>query len=122
MLTKPFQKLQTPSLLNCIRYGRCSFVKNEFNNEILFHSQQKTIEGKTGNVIISPASIQSAVTLAMFGAAGTTKSEMLSGLKYPAGYTDDAIAKNFETFTANVKKTNGLKIGKYFWWALFDYK
>jgi len=71
---------------------------------------QKTIEGKSGNVIISPVSIQSAVTLAMFGADGQTKQEMLTGLKYPSGYSNDAIAKNFETFTENVKKTNGLKI------------
>lgn len=71
---------------------------------------QKTIEGKSGNVIISPASVQSAVTLAMFGANGDTKAEMLSGMKYPAGFGDEAIAKNFEVFTENVKKTNGLKI------------
>lgn len=73
---------------------------------------QKTIEGKSGNVIISPVSIQSAVTLAMFGASGDTKQEMLSGLKYPTGYSNDAIAKNFEAFTENVRKTNGLKVGE----------
>jgi serpin B len=71
---------------------------------------QKTIEGKTGNVIISPVSIQSAVTLAMFGAEGDTKQEMLSGLKYPATYSSDSIANNFKAFTENVQKTNGLKI------------
>ena len=78
---------------------------------------QKTIEGKTGNVIISPVSIQSAVTLAMFGASGETKEEMMRGLKYPAGYTSNTIAKNFEAFTENVRKTNGLKIGKLIAWA-----
>ena len=79
---------------------------------------QKTIEGKTGNVIISPVSIQSAVTLAMFGASGETKQEMMRSLKYPAGFTSDAIAKNFEAFTENVRKTNGLKIGKLMAWAV----
>lgn len=77
-----------------------------------FLESQKTIEGKSGNVIISPVSIQSAVTLAMFGAVGATKQEMLAGLKYPSDYSSDAIAKNFEAFTENVRKTNGLKVGK----------
>lgn len=71
---------------------------------------------------MSPVSIQSAVTLAMFGAAGQTRNEMASGLKYPAGYSNEDIAHNFEEFTANVKKTNGLKIGKFmrgrFWIVL----
>lgn len=56
----------------------------------------------------------------MFGASGETRQEMLSGLKYPTGYSNEAIAKNFESFTENVKKTNGLKIGEYFAWAFFD--
>ena len=49
----------------------------------------------------------------MFGAEGQTKQEMLTGLKYPTGYSNEEIAKNFEVFTENVRKTNGLKIGKY---------
>jgi serine protease inhibitor len=68
-------------------------------------------------VIISPASIQSAVTLAMFGANGQTKQEMMTGLKYPTGYSSEDIAKNFEAFTANVRKTTGLKVGECFSWA-----
>jgi hypothetical protein len=48
----------------------------------------------------------------MFGASGETKQEMMQGLKYPDGYSSDAIARNFESFTENVRKTNGLKIGK----------
>lgn len=73
---------------------------------------QKVIESKKGNVIISPASIQSAVTLAMFGATdgSDTKAQMLSGLKYPAQYSTQTIADNYQAFTENVKKTNGLKI------------
>lgn len=55
-------------------------------------------------------SIQSAVSLAMFGAAGKTKEEMLTGLKYPVGYSDSNVAKHFEQFTESVRKTNGLKI------------
>jgi serine protease inhibitor len=86
-----------------------SKASNNFATELY----QKTVEGKSGNVIISPVSIQSAVTMAMLGASGDTRTQMLSGLKYPAGYNNDVIAKNFEQFTAGVKKTNGLKIGKF---------
>lgn len=89
-----------------------SFQKasNNFATELY----QKVVEGKTGNVIMSPISIQSAVTLAMLGASGETHSQMLAGLKYQSGYSNDVIAKNFEHFTDGVKKTNGLKIGKHF--------
>lgn len=48
----------------------------------------------------------------MFGANGDTRQAMLSGLKYPNNYANDAIAKNFQEFTENVRQTNGLKIGK----------
>lgn len=46
----------------------------------------------------------------MFGANGETKEQMKAGLKYPAGYGDNHIAKHFEHFTESVRKTNGLKI------------
>jgi serpin B len=46
----------------------------------------------------------------MFGATGDTKQQMVNGLKYPLGYSDTNIAKNFEAFTESVRKTNGLKI------------
>lgn len=46
----------------------------------------------------------------MFGAGGQTREEMLKGLKYPAGYSENEVAKHFEQFTASVRKTNGLKI------------
>lgn len=76
--------------------------------------KQKTIEGKQGNVIISPASIQSAVTLAMFGTSegSETRTQMLEGLKYPPTYKADSIAEGYKAFNENVEKTNGLKIGK----------
>lgn len=82
-----------------------SKASNSFAAELY----QKTIEGQNGNVIISPISIQSALTLLMLGTDGDTKAEMMSGLKYPSGFADDEIAKNFESLTASVRKTNGLK-------------
>lgn len=51
------------------------------------------------------------MSLAMFGASGETKNEMLAGLKYPASYGEEKIKKNFAAFTEKVSKTNGLKIG-----------
>ncbi|KAL7017863.1 hypothetical protein ACKWTF_010549 [Chironomus riparius] len=73
---------------------------------------QKTIEGKQGNVIISPASIQSAVTLAMFGATegSDTRTQMMQGMKYPEQFSANSIADSYKTFNENVEKTNGLKI------------
>jgi hypothetical protein len=47
----------------------------------------------------------------MFGAGGRTKSEIIRGLKYKI-FTLDDVAEYFESFTENVRKTNGLKIGK----------
>jgi serine protease inhibitor len=65
-------------------------------------------------VIISPASIQSAVTLAMFGATegSETRNQMMAGMKYPAQFSASSIADSYKTFNENVEKTNGLKIGK----------
>jgi serpin B len=73
---------------------------------------QKTIEGKQGNVIISPASIQSAVTLAMFGATegSQTRTQMMQGMKYPEQFSASSIADGYKAFNENVEKTNGLKI------------
>lgn len=69
-------------------------------------------------MIISPISVQTATTLAMFGASGDTKTEMIKGLKYPAASTDESIAKNFEAFTETVKKTDGLSIGKFHYFCV----
>lgn len=50
----------------------------------------------------------------MFGATSgsNTQKEMLTGLKYPSGYSTNTVADNFKAFNDNVAKTNGLKIGK----------
>ncbi|CAO1422028.1 unnamed protein product [Diamesa tonsa] len=83
-----------------------SSASNSFAAELY----QKTIEGKTGNVIISPVSIQTAVTLAFFGASGKTAEEMKTSLKYPAGYSNENIAKNYQGLSESFSQTNGLKI------------
>jgi serine protease inhibitor len=73
-------------------------------------------------VIISPVSIQTALTMTMFGAAGKTKTEMMDGLKYPISYSDDSIANSFSGLTKSFKSENGLKIGKYDWLRYFPLK
>jgi serine protease inhibitor len=73
---------------------------------------QKIVQGETGNVIISPISIQTALTLTMFGATGITNEEMVKGLKYPKNYTDSSIENSFQAFTESVRRKNGLSIGK----------
>jgi hypothetical protein len=56
--------------------------------------------------------IQTALTLAMFGATGQTKQEILNGLKYSADFSDDDLAKLFESFTETCKN-KGVIVGKY---------
>ena len=69
----------------------------------------KMIEGKTGNIIMSPMSIQTALSLAMFGAGGKTKEGMMHAMHYD-GLTDEAIQKSYGELTDSIKNTNGLKI------------
>lgn len=72
---------------------------------------QKLIDGNTGSIIFSPASIQQVLTMLSFGAVGTTKDELLSGLKYPADFSSDDVARNCEILTENVKKSKFLRMG-----------
>jgi len=79
-------------------------------NDFAIDSYTEATKGQEGSFIFSPASIQQAVTLASFGAAGATKADMLRGLKYPSNYSSDEIAKNCQELNENVKKSNYLKI------------
>lgn len=69
----------------------------------------KMIEGKSGNVIMSPMSIQTALSLTMFGAVGETKDIMKSSMHY-TGISDEEILKNYGELSDSVRSTNGLKI------------
>jgi len=75
---------------------------------------KKSVEGKSGNVIISPVSIHSVLTMALFGAPGgtITRSQMIKGLKYRPGIKNDKIAETFEKLSQKVGENDDGKIGK----------
>ena len=68
------------------------------------------IKGKSGNVIYSPMSIESVLTMAMLGASGETKIQMKRTLRYHESEVDNEIQTKYENLTEKVKSTNGLKI------------
>jgi serine protease inhibitor len=69
------------------------------------------IQGSDGNVVFSPASIQAATTLLMYGAGGDTRSEIKNSLKY--SMTDNEIAESYKIFTDKIKIGDELKIGEF---------
>jgi serpin B len=70
---------------------------------------QKVIEGKNQNVIISPLSVQMAVSLAMFGASKQTEAEMKNALRFDA-ISRDNLAENFHQLVEEFNQVNGLQI------------
>uniref|UniRef100_A0A6B2EHF1 Putative serine protease inhibitor 4 n=1 Tax=Phlebotomus kandelakii TaxID=1109342 RepID=A0A6B2EHF1_9DIPT len=70
---------------------------------------QQCVAEKGGNVIISPFSVQSALSLALMGATGETAREMSSTM----GYADpdrNAIAENFASLLSTYKDSPQLRI------------
>ena len=64
---------------------------------------------KSQNLIFSPMSIQTALSLAMFGATGETKQEMKTAMHYENS-NDGEIQEKYNTLSATVKASNDLKI------------
>ncbi|XP_070509119.1 uncharacterized protein [Chironomus tepperi] len=73
---------------------------------------QKSVEGQSGNVIISPISIRSVLTMALFGAPGSTitRKEMINGLKYKHSDKNDKIAETYERLTKSTGENGDVKI------------
>uniref|UniRef100_A0A1L8DPL0 Putative serpin n=1 Tax=Nyssomyia neivai TaxID=330878 RepID=A0A1L8DPL0_9DIPT len=70
---------------------------------------QQCVAEKGGNVILSPFSIQSALSLALMGATGETAREMSTGMGYE-NPERNAIADNFATLLSAYKDSPLLKI------------
>lgn len=69
---------------------------------------QKAVEGKSGNIIMSPVSIQAALSLAYFGSAGETENQMKSALNY--GLIEKPKLLEFmKEFADNTKKSSDLQ-------------
>lgn len=75
---------------------------------------KKSVGEKSGNVVISPVSIRSVLTMALFGAPGgtITRNQMIRGLKYRPGMKNDKIAETFEKLSQKVGENDDVKIGK----------
>jgi serine protease inhibitor len=105
-----WRRRRTTLPLKSIRYEVLNSLQNIFSN--IFFPFKKTIEGKTGNVVISPATIQSVLTLVMYGANGQTKHELMTGLKFPRDCSSEVVADKLGAFNQKVIKTTGLEVGE----------
>ncbi|CAG9810356.1 unnamed protein product [Chironomus riparius] len=61
--------------------------------------------------IISPASIDFAVSALFFGSSQQTFMEMMTGLHFPKNYSMNMIQNNFMLLSRNLKNVKGLEIG-----------
>jgi serpin B len=90
----------------------CGNEINEFSASSCRFSTKlyRNIAGKqSGNIIMSPLSIQSAVSLLYFGANGATKTEMKQSLEYNR-IDRNQLAETFSQLGDKIKSTAGLDI------------
>jgi serpin B len=79
---------------------------NNFNAELY----QKIIAGKTGNVVMSPISVQILMSMLYMGATGETEAEIKDGLKYTAGFNKSSVSNYFNSVISEVDSKEALKI------------
>lgn len=70
---------------------------------------KQIVKDETKSVIFSPLSIQTALSMAMFGANGDTKQEMKIAMHFENS-TDEYIQENFKSLSAFINATEGLKV------------
>ncbi len=78
---------------------------NDFNGALY----QKIVAGKPGNVVMSPISVQIAVSMAYMGAHGETEAEMKKSLQY-SGYDKNSVSDSFKGVIKELESSEGLKI------------
>lgn len=71
-------------------------------------SSQNCVDKKK-NIILSPLSIQTAVSLAMMGAKGKTAEEMATVMKFKPD-SHESVANNFQTLMSTIKESKVMKI------------
>jgi serpin B len=69
----------------------------------------KIVDSRQGNVVVSPLSIQTALTLAYFGASGETANEIKVALKLDQ-ISKEKIAELYKEFISEFKKNDGFKM------------
>jgi serine protease inhibitor len=65
------------------------------------------------DIIISPLSINMALTVLLMGSSGNTYKQMLSGLKYPSNYSNNLIQSNGNLLVKAVEKGGGASMGEF---------
>jgi serpin B len=80
-------------------------ASNKFCSELY----NKIVDGQQGNVVVSPLSIQTALTLAYFGASGETANEIKVALKLDQ-ISKENIAELYREFISEFKKNDGFKM------------
>jgi serpin B len=78
---------------------------NDFNGALY----QQVVAGKTGNVVVSPISVQIAVSMAYMGSNGETEAEMKKSLKY-SSYDKNSVSDSFKGVIKELESSEGLKI------------
>lgn len=86
-----------------------SKASNKFSADLY----QKTVESKSGNIVISPVSLQTALSLALFGSTGETNSEIKNALNLNS-MENFNILKSSSGFTRSLNR-NELKIANKFY-------
>lgn len=82
---------------------------NGFNDQKFATDLYTQIKDETSNVIFSPMSVQSALSLLMFGASGETKQEIKDAMHYNNS-NDELIQSKYETLSATIKASSNFKI------------
>lgn len=83
-----------------------SEIVNQFSNDIY---KQCCNENKGENIILSPLSIQTAISLALMGAKGKTADEMKSVLRF-GDLQHEHIASNFKSLMESLNKGPSVKL------------
>ena len=64
------------------------------------------------NFAISPLTLDFVLNLMFIGSTKSTFTEMKNGLEYPNNFNLSLIEKNLEKWSKNVRKINGVEVGK----------
>ena len=100
-------KLFVTSILLCITWFNLS---NCFDDHKFASDLYKEInKDDSKSIIYSPMSVQTALSLVMFGSTGETKHEMKTAMHY-GNSNDGEIQQKYKTLSASVKSNNGLNI------------
>lgn len=90
-------------------YGSVSAGFKAASSKFASELYQKTVENKNGNVIISPLSIQTAVSMALLGATKETEREIMSAMHYES-LSKEEVASNYDEVFKKVDKIFGLNL------------